>query len=227
MLVILLAAAVVATAAEPARAPVLIELFTSEGCSSCPPADRLLAQLDSRAIVLSEHVDYWDHEGWKDPYSSAQATQRQEHYGRQFGIDGVYTPEMVVDGAVEFNGSDARRAAAELDKAGTRKKASVKIARTAGGIDVTIEDAPRSASVYLALAENAASSQVSGGENRGRKLDHVAVVRTLKKIGAVKRGEGFHKVLELAAADSSRRVIVFLQDSDLGQISGVGYSPAP
>src|SRR5438270_391996 len=97
---------------QPSRAPVLVELFTSEGCSSCPPADRLLEQLDSHAIVLSEHVDYWDHQGWKDPWSSAQNTRRQESYGRGMGVDGAYTPQMIVDGSVVFNGSAAHRAAA-------------------------------------------------------------------------------------------------------------------
>ncbi len=107
---LLLGGFLAAMAVEPVRAPVLVELFTSEGCSSCPPADRLLEQLDPHVIVLSEHVDYWDHQGWKDPYSSHSYTQRQESYGRQFAIDGVYTPQMVIDGVAQFNGSDAQRA---------------------------------------------------------------------------------------------------------------------
>jgi hypothetical protein len=202
------------------RAPVLIELFTSEGCSSCPPADRLLEQLDSRAIVLSEHVDYWNHDGWKDPWSSSEFTRRQENYERHMGVDGAYTPQMVVDGAVEFNGSDARRAAAEIEKSAQRKKAAVRLARTDAGLQIDVEGATRSTAVYLAFAENATTSQVSAGENSGKRLHHVAVVRSLKKIGTVKRGEAFHKLIETGPDDRARRAVVFLQDGDLGAVSG-------
>lgn len=217
-LLLVLGAAFATAAAGPARAPVLVELFTSEGCSSCPPADQLLAGIDRLAVVLSEHVDYWDHDGWKDPYSSNQFTRRQESYGRGFGVD-AYTPEMVVDGAAEFNGSDPHRAQTELQKALQHKKADVKLARSPAGVDITVENAPHSASVYLVLADNRDASQVLAGENKGRHLEHVAVVRSLKKIGAVKRGEAFHKLVELAGEDASRRIVVFLQDGT-GPVSG-------
>jgi hypothetical protein len=111
-----------AAAADPVRRPVLVELFTSEGCSSCPPADRQLQQLDSEVIVLSEHVDYWDRLGWKDKFSSPAFTGRQETYVKQFGIDSPYTPQMVVDGVAQFTGGDTGRAAVEIDKAASRPR---------------------------------------------------------------------------------------------------------
>ena len=208
-----------APAADSSRAPVLVELFTSEGCSSCPPADHILEQLDSHVIVLSEHVDYWNHDGWKDPYSSALFTQRQEKYGRQFAIDGVYTPQMIVDGGVQFNGSDGPRATAEIGRAQQHPKARIRLERKDGRVQVTVEDAPRSASVILAVAENRGESQVSAGENKGRRLNHVAIVRSLQKIGSVKRGQAFQKTVD-APSTPSQRIVVFLQDGDGGPVSG-------
>lgn len=220
VLAILGCGAVLSAQTQSTRAPILIELFTSEGCSSCPPADRVLEQLDPRAIVLSEHVDYWDHQGWKDPWSSPEFTRRQEGYARQMGVDGPYTPQMVVDGLAQFNGGDGQRALAEIEKAGRRKKAAVRLSRTDSGLQIDIADAPRSAAVFLVFADDSASSQVSAGENNGRRLHHVAVVRSLKKIASLKRGEAFHKLVEVPAEDRTRRAVVFLQDAALGEVSG-------
>ena len=106
----------------PARAaerPIVVELFTSEGCSSCPPADALLGELATRpnVLALSFHVDYWDRLGWKDPFSSPEATARQQHYARLLGLDTVYTPQIVVDGSWEAVGSDQAAVERALDQA--------------------------------------------------------------------------------------------------------------
>ena len=219
----LILACLAASAAAPERTPVLVELFTSEGCSSCPPADRLLETLDPGAIVLSEHVDYWDQLGWRDPFSSRANTLRQEAYARRFGKEGPYTPQMVIDGAVEFNGSDGRRAAAEIAQAAKRERVSVTLSHTGDRLKIETAPVSRSADVLLAVAEDRqATSQVTAGENRGRNLRHVAVLRSLKKIGSVKRGAAFAQDVSLPADAAGKRLIVFLQDSDLGRVAGAG-----
>jgi hypothetical protein len=209
-----------ATAAAPDRAPVLVELFTSEGCSSCPPADRLLASLDSQVIVLGEHVDYWDHQGWRDPWSSHASTQRQETYARRFAIEGPYTPQMVVDGSVEFNGSDNRRAADEISHARTRQKATIGLTRRGNSVELAIDAIPHSGNVMLAVALPVGESQVMAGENNGRRLRHVAMVKSLRRIGAAKKGAAFRQTVELGAEASGARVIVFVQDGDAGPVYG-------
>jgi hypothetical protein len=210
--------AVIAQAAEPARAPVLVELFTSEGCSSCPPADRLLESLDAQVIVLSEHVDYWDRLGWRDPYSSHANTLRQESYARGFGTEGPYTPEMVIDGAAEFVGNDGRRAADEIARARNREKLGIRLTRTGAGVRVEIDPASKSADVMLALADDSGTSQVAAGENKGRQLHHVAILRSLRKIGSLKHGAPFTQTV--AIPTDGGRVIVFVQDGTAGKIYG-------
>lgn len=208
------------TAAAPNRAPVLVELFTSEGCSDCPPADHLLEQLDPRVVVLSEHVDYWDHQGWKDPYSSHENTARQEAYAQRFHTDGPYTPQMVVDGIAQFVGSDAKRAVAEITHATERPKALVRAERSPAGIQVNVDGAPDSAGVFLALAQESGTSQVASGENKGRQLHHIAMLRSLRKIGSVKRGGSFSQAVPLPASAVEQRVVVFVQEGDTGPVLG-------
>ncbi len=188
------------------RSPVIVELFTSEGCSSCPPADVVLMQLEqsqpvagAEVIALSEHVDYWNYIGWSDPFSSEAFSARQQAYAPVFGNDGVYTPQMVVDGQAEFNGSSSGKAQTAIARAAKLPKAEVTIVpvQSASAKDaqtiklkVNIEKLPAISSgdvaeVLLAITESNVSSQVARGENSGRKLGHTAVVRELRSLGQV------------------------------------------
>src|SRR4051794_13895125 len=170
------------------RQPVLVELFTSEGCSSCPPADALLERLDrtqpvagAQIIVLSEHVDYWNHIGWADPYSSPTFSARQQQYARRFRTQGPYTPQMVVDGRTEFVGSDARSAESAVRDALMQSKVAVHITRNEGSADIEIEPLQtgkmHKAGVFVAWAAVTGTQDVLRGENKGRHLRHVSIVK--------------------------------------------------
>jgi hypothetical protein len=191
----------IAPAPQPTRTPVLVELFTSEGCSSCPAADDLLAKLVAgqpvdgvEIIPLSLHVDYWDHQGWKDPFSSRAFTSRQQGYSKIFGEDRVYTPQMVVDGRDEFVGSDESAALRIVREAAARPRLALKMdASTSPGavrLSLDLPAAPADAEtidVVVALTEDGLSSVVRRGENGGRTLRHVAVVRRLQTLGSLDR----------------------------------------
>ena len=176
-------------------APIVIELFTSEGCSSCPPADALLqrfAETQPDVIALGEHVDYWDRLGWKDRFSSAAFTARQEIYASRFNGEGAYTPQMVVDGREGFVGSDLRAAQTALDRARSTPHGTMRVEVTpsAGALAVTmtVSDLPKlsrgdRADVVVAVTEDRLRSDVKRGENRGRVLAHAAVVRHLATAG--------------------------------------------
>ena len=176
-----------------AHAPIIVELFTSEGCSSCPPADRLLADLqkqsrpDAEIIVLSEHVDYWDFQGWKDPFSARQFSDRQAKYAKNQMSDEVYTPQMFVDGHKGFTGSDSGQAVEEIRNASRAKKTSVSIEQldsAAGSTRFRITTgAGKEADLMLAITEDGLESKVVRGENSGRFLAHTGVVRSLSKVG--------------------------------------------
>jgi len=224
------------------RVPVVVELFTSEGCSSCPPADRLLGQLESEQpvegaeiIVLGEHVDYWDRLGWKDPFSSAEFTARQNGYAAAFGNDGMYTPQMVVDGREEFVGSDARRARNAIAAAARVPKAKVELTRDAGEngrelkLRVRVGPLPagtRSADVLLGLTESGLVTAVPRGENAGRTIAHAGVVRQLQVIGQAREsgaeafvGQALIK-LENAWRAENLRIVAFLQERGSRRIVG-------
>jgi hypothetical protein len=226
------------------RNPVLIELFTSEGCSSCPPADALLERLDqsqsvsgAELIVLSEHVDYWDGIGWKDPYSSHEYSERQSAYAAQFGLGSIYTPQMVVDGHFEFVGSDERRASQAIKEAAKASKVRVSISSGSSDgktITVRVEAGPlpsstntQSAGVFLAIADNSDESQVSGGENAGRKLQHVAVLRKLTRIGSIDASSEFSRNINLDLRSKNHgnwRIVAIVQESEAGRVLGAGLT---
>jgi hypothetical protein len=221
-----------------ARRPVLVELFTSEGCSSCPPADALLMRLDreqfvpgAEAIVLSEHVTYWNHDGWHDPYSLDDMTERQKEYGTRFGIDSVYTPQAVIDGAAQAVGSDetsvsrliAQAAALpslDLSIAGA-ERSGVSVRFKVGISGTSAKDLASRAKLVVALAYDSAESQVKRGENAGHTLRHVAVVRTLQEMG---KGafDGRELTLKLPKEDSPSpaRLVAFLVDRHSGHVLG-------
>jgi hypothetical protein len=188
------------SALDAGRKPVVVELFTSEGCSTCPPADILLQKLEQQQpvagveiIVLEEHVDYWNHDGWDDPFSSPDWTQLQRAYVDLFKKD-PYTPELVVNGHSQFVGNDARKAVSEIEKAAGGLKTEVAIAsgkpEGKGSQRFTVSvgklagnTAGDAAEVWLAVTEDGLHSSVSLGENAGRVLYHVATLRSLHKIG--------------------------------------------
>jgi len=217
--------------------PVLVELFTSEGCSDCPPADDLLAHMDRgqpvegvQLIVLSEHVDYWNRLGWTDPFSSAFYSQRQNGYSQRFGLNSVYTPQMVVDGGAEFVGSDERRAQQVIREAAKREKVAVRISRvrTEGDalyfhVDADAIESKPAADLFAILADNQDSSNVKRGENGGRNLTHVAVARVFGRPQSLKRGSAYASELkfDLHGWDTKTlRLVVFIQERGQGRVLG-------
>jgi hypothetical protein len=222
------------------RRTVVVELFTSEGCSSCPPADELLGHLrqdlsakNVQVIPLGFHVDYWNSLGWKDRFSSAEFTQRQEQYTRSLRVDGPYTPEMVVDGAVEFVGNDVGRAQSTIrQQAAQLAEAQVKIA-AAGADQLTIQvkgpaESSGNAVVMLAITEDNLTTQVGSGENGGRTLHHAAVVRELRQVGTLNNGTIETTVPLKLQKDWKRndlRAVVFVQNGPSGKIEGAASVP--
>jgi hypothetical protein len=224
------------------RTPVLIELFTSEGCSDCPPADALLEKLDrsqpvrsAELIVLSEHVDYWDDIGWKDPYSSHEFSVRQRDYGHRFRLGDIYTPQMVVDGQVQFVGSDERRAIQVAESAARSEKVPVALSSIhleGNTLRAHVESGPltssaavNSANVLLVLADDSDQSNVRRGENAGRILKHVAVVRSLTQVGTIDRGGTFSRDLKMNTENANQRnlrIVAIVQETGGGRILGVG-----
>ena len=224
--------------------PVLVELFTSEGCSSCPPADALLRKLQGEhtaagqwIIGISEHVTYWNQLGWADPFSSESFTERQSNYGDRFGLASVYTPQVVVNGAQEVLGSDEAailRAVRLTDRPTTVAVTIGSIMPSAGGVSVTFSVAgtssAKSAEIYAVIADDMASSHVLRGENAGRTLAHVSVARELTRVAS----STFPTTLTVTLPDPPRRpdlsaagrhLILFAQKPGGGRVLAISTRP--
>lgn len=219
-----------------ARQPVLVELFTAEGCASCPPAERNLAFLqnrqpyaDAKIVALAFHVDYWDSLGWKDPFASPLFTQRQRVYDRKFRTGSIYTPQMVVDGDIQFIGSKLDKAEKAITRSAVNAKALVALSFEGDTLNVDISNVPKidAATVYLAIAEDGVGSDVRRGENAGRKLTHVAVTRSLTGLGRIEPGDSSFSSKTVVSTDPSwkrknLKAVVFVQENHTRNVYGVG-----
>ena len=212
------------------RVPVLLELFTSEGCSSCPPADRLLEALDRQPaagadlIVLSEHVEYWNYLGWKDPYSLPLFSQRDQEYARKLGAD-VYTPQMVVDGKWQVLGSDRDAVLSAVARTAQHPKLPMTITAFRSGRAVTVhvdaDNLGTPASLFIAFAADTAQTHVARGENGGRTLTHVAVAQSIKASGNWTGQARRDFSIPVGAVSRGLRIVAYLQDPRSGAILGV------
>ena len=233
---------------QPQRAPaipIVVELFTSEGCSDCPPADAVLANMiatppveGALVVGLGEHVDYWDRQGWKDRFSSAALTARQQMYGAHFRLDSVYTPQMIVDGRVQFVGSDGRTAGKAIAQALATPHAVVQVAvdarnRNTIRASVNVAELPvlgrgDRADVVVAVTEDRLRSGVTAGENRGRTLTHAAVVRSMTTIGEAGSAP-LHADVAIAAEWKAEalKIVAFVQERRGRAILGAAATPLP
>jgi hypothetical protein len=210
-------------AAQPAPVtprPVVLELFTSEGCSSCPPADALLGELArsrTDVLALAFHVTYWDRLGWPDPFALEAATARQRAYSATMGLDGIYTPQMVVDGVHDVVGSDRQGVLAAVRRSQSAAAAGVplRLSRAGDGITVEVGAGNSAGTVLLAGYDPNHTTSVKHGENAGRTLAEANIVRGLLRVG---EWTGSAVALH-AKAPAGERVAALLQAAD-GKILG-------
>jgi hypothetical protein len=234
-----------ALAPDSPRTPILMELFTSEGCSSCPPVDNWVAQIDAtqpvrnaEIIVLSEHVDYWDHDGWKDPFSSAAITDRQKAYVQNLGLSDVYTPQIIVDGDAELKPADPQQTSQGLTRAAGAPTIPVRIDSAAvgagspgvltGRIEADGSGQKKNADVFVAVALDKTLTDVLAGENNGHKLTNIAVVKEMVKVGKLEKGKSYDQPFTVKlwpdADPANLRVVAFVQESGPGRVVGAGMT---
>ena len=219
-LVLALAAAVGRAGADPR--PVVVELFTSQGCSSCPPADALLGELARRGdvVALGFHITYWDRLGWKDPLSLAAATDRQRDYARRFTDGAVYTPQVVVDGAAQMAGSDRRAVLAAIGAARPEAKAPVTFA--ADRRSVAVGAGTGAGEIVLVRFVRHRATDVAAGENAGRHADDFNGVRSLLALGA---WDGAARRFAIEPPADGEGLAVLVQSAD-GPMLGAALLPA-
>ncbi len=211
--------------------PVVVELFTSQGCSSCPPADALLRDLARRGDVLALgfHVDYWNGLGWKDPYSTPESTTRQQTYSRLFNLGTIYTPQMVVDGQQQIVGSDRVAVMSAIDTAKPETLVQISFApdrrhvalAAAAPPDVTPDEAGTSITLLRFIRQR--TTDVPGGENSGRQLNDADSVIALRPLGA---WSGTQQTFPIDPPGAGEGVAVLVQAAD-GHILGAGMALSP
>lgn len=218
----------------------VVELFTSEGCSSCPPADRLLVELDAWATknempvyALSFHVDYWDRLGWADPFGSPEFSERQRAYAAASDQRSVYTPQMIVNGKRSFVGSNSKQATAALGEALAAESLAAVTIQSAPGAGGAIEvryrttDAPAGSVLNVALVQPTGSQDVSHGENAGRQLTHVNIVRAFRQVSIGSAGTGGLMLARPAGFDGPLETIAYLQQTKTGRVLAAASASAP
>jgi len=216
-----LAVVLPAGAAGAERAPVLVELFTSDVSASSQPAELLLGQLDATAVVLNEHVSSLDSRSLRDRFASEGSTKRHQAYGDRFRLEGILVPLIVVNGGAQFLGSDPKRASDDIAKAAKRVKVVPRLSWVDRGVQIGIDGAHVGDRVYLALADDS----VAAGESRGKPLVQVAVCREIRAAGVVPLGGAFYELVELPPQARKQRAIVWIQVGEVGAVAGATMLP--
>ncbi len=205
-----------------AQRPIVVELFTSQGCSSCPPADRLLSELATRPDILplAFHVTYWNNLGWRDPFSLEAATARQRGYQRLLGAETIYTPQMIIEGRTEVIGSDRPAVGAALAAARPGPGVAIEVTRTAQGLRFDVGPGSGAGRLLVVGYDTSHRTAVGRGENAGRQLMESNIVRSLTPAGDW-QGQA---LTVTAVAPLAERTAILLQAED-GRILGAAVVP--
>jgi hypothetical protein len=222
-----------AAAEPPGRVPVVVELFTSEGCSTCPPADEALKQFSLepppgiRVIPLAFHVDYWDGQGWRDRWSKHAWTARQRTYMKHFGLRSPYTPQMIVDGRFYFPGHDRPLAQQKIIEAGSTRKQELILTQDGRVVRIQGQANPAPATLTAFMVRDHGESSVLLGENQGKHLSHTAIVLSSESFGTLPAGKAWERSFTVPKHFKDGRVVALLQESPDGPMLGVGDLPIP